>query len=132
MTTFESLLERAKELKKQLADGMKDELAQRSKAIFEADANVTAVHWTQYAPYFNDGDPCTFSVNYPELTIEDEGDRQDHYSIKDEKLKSALDAFQGLIEDSDLSDIMETAFGDSVEVTITRDGEVSVEEYDHD
>lgn len=22
-----------------------------------------AAHWTQYTPYFNDGEPCTFSVN---------------------------------------------------------------------
>ena len=28
---------------------------------------VEGVIWQQYTPYFNDGDPCTFSINDPEF-----------------------------------------------------------------
>lgn len=30
---------------------------------------VTAVTWTQYTPYFNDGDACTFSVYEPRVIL---------------------------------------------------------------
>lgn len=33
---------------------------------------VTAVGWTQYTPYFNDGDPCEFSVGEISLQLDPE------------------------------------------------------------
>jgi hypothetical protein len=29
-------------------------------AVFAADPDIAAINWTQYTPYFNDGDPCEF------------------------------------------------------------------------
>lgn len=37
------------------ADGCKD--------IFESIPEVSSFSWTQYSPYFNDGDECVFGVN---------------------------------------------------------------------
>ncbi len=33
--------------------------------IFDANPTLEAVRWTQYTPYFNDGEPCVFGVNEP-------------------------------------------------------------------
>lgn len=32
------------------------------KAFFEAFPEISMIAWTQYTPYFNDGDPCVFRV----------------------------------------------------------------------
>lgn len=31
--------------------------------FWEANPEVAAIRWSQYTPYFNDGDPCVFGVN---------------------------------------------------------------------
>jgi hypothetical protein len=38
------------------------------KEFFELNPDVTAVIWTQYTPYFNDGEECVFGVNSPTFT----------------------------------------------------------------
>jgi hypothetical protein len=30
---------------------------------------ITSIKWTQYTPYFNDGDPCVFCIHEPELEL---------------------------------------------------------------
>lgn len=35
-------------------------------AVFAADAGLTAIQWSQYTPYFNDGEPCEFSASEDE------------------------------------------------------------------
>lgn len=30
---------------------------------------ITSIKWTQYTPYFNDGDRCVFSIQEPELEL---------------------------------------------------------------
>ena len=39
-----------------------------TKEFFVKNPGITAVRWTQYTPYFNDGDECVFSVNTPYVT----------------------------------------------------------------
>jgi hypothetical protein len=36
-----------------------------AKTLFEQYPMVESVHWTQYTPYFNDGEECTFSAYCP-------------------------------------------------------------------
>ena len=70
-----------KELKKKLAvlrTEMKEKGAELIKAdfaeFFAANPKVTAIAWTQYAPYFNDGDACTFSVHEFQYTTAPESE----------------------------------------------------------
>lgn len=48
--------------------------------FFARNPSVVAIRWTQYTPYWQDGDTCTFSANDPELqlfaTEEDEDDER--------------------------------------------------------
>lgn len=61
----------------------KDEVA----LIFQEFPNLLSFTWTQYTPYFNDGDECVFRVNaYPTARFRDEPvvDIEDDYDYFDE------------------------------------------------
>lgn len=61
---------------------IKEEMRQRLKAegisivtrelekFFDAVPQCIALRWRQYTPFFNDGDPCVFSVNGPEFEFQ--------------------------------------------------------------
>ena len=51
------------ELKQLFADALKE--------VFDAHPVLAFVQWVQYTPYFNDGDPCTFSVGELEINESD-------------------------------------------------------------
>jgi len=127
------------ELRKEAAEAMKPMLI----AFMKETPQVKAVKWTQYTPYFNDGDPCTFSVNDPEFYFEgddqdDEGkslwslDRSDYGpkpgQCSPETAKACAAFVQAL---GGMDDALETLFGDHCKVIVTADG-VEVDEYDHD
>ena len=52
-----------------LSDSFESVLLSMTKELFELDHKVKGISWTQYTPHFNDGDPCTFSVNEVELCL---------------------------------------------------------------
>lgn len=57
-----------------------DILRARCAPIFEQFGDlVTNVAWVQYVPYFNDGDPCTWTVNGPGVNV-----RVIDYNVEDE------------------------------------------------
>lgn len=103
--------------------------------VFAAHPEITAIRWAQYAPSFNDGDPCVFSVHEWYAKIGDTkegGDNDDGFllSYESEKVEEAeddIDALFALFDD----DVMEDEFGSSVKVTATRDG-FETEEYNDD
>jgi hypothetical protein len=56
---------------KQVPQKPLSELEPLMRAVLD-DPTMKAFGWTQYTPYFNDGDPCTFSVHQPWfLTVND-------------------------------------------------------------
>lgn len=62
----------------------KDEFLTLLDAILSL-PNVAAVKWDQYTPYFNDGDPCIFSVQEPRVIFDFEGTDFDN-STEDNQL----------------------------------------------
>ncbi len=108
-------------------------------------ASVNAVRWTQYSPHFNDGEPCTFSVNEPYFDVEgvdedSEGwysDYEDGFYSCDYRNKDAVDVenFEKLFG-SIPDEVYEYAFGDGYQITIRRGAhdslQVDVDEYYHD
>jgi len=113
--------------------------------------NVHSVRWTQYTPYFNDGEPCIFGINeiYVKMLsgYEDEGDYGDgyigEYTMRDysNRYKLALfkvefaDVGQALLDlqssIAHFEDFLKESFGDHARVTATREG-FDVEFYNHD
>lgn len=75
-TMIENLNKARKAYEGQLAELGKN--AQKAVAEFLAPLIPPgyAVKWTQYTPYFNDGDACTFSVHAPYIVSVDDEDSE--------------------------------------------------------
>lgn len=117
--------------------------------FFNQNTKVQAVAWTQYTPYFNDGEPCVFRMNgfyavptelYDEA-IENGCSHVDygfckwssektvgkHFSLLEwTKVKDFLEVLEELPDE-----LFEDMFGDHTEVVATREG-FEVKEHDHD
>jgi hypothetical protein len=116
---------------------------------FAAHPEVLGFRWTQYTPYFNDGDACRFGVHEIRVKLagneKDTGDYEDgfteysgwsysaDYRQKFPAAESYATAVRGIHEGVAAlgKDAMETLFGDHAEVTVTREG-IEVDEYSHD
>ena len=105
--------------------------------VFDADPRVKAIVWGQWAPYFNDGEPCRFGV-HNEIMVRGltqdspdpyQGEEEDpflsHYSDYREVNKAA----EGLLEAIPLG-LLERFCEDGV-IQVTRDG-AQVFDYSHD
>lgn len=114
--------------------------------------NVHSVRWTQYTPYFNDGEPCIFSTGelYVKLLDGDDtaGDHEDGYLSTYEMVdypsgyrgpRAIKPGFEGVYpafsalgdQFAHFEDFLHDSFGDHAEVTATSEG-FHVEFYDHD
>jgi hypothetical protein len=123
-------------------------------SFFDACPSVKAVYWTQYAPGFNDGDPCVFSVHtvaFSNATDEkalagaiDEEDLSDYLTEDGKEVvgletwssrfseffpKDECKALESFISSSTIKGAMEAIFGSSVSVIATEAG-FKVEDYE--
>lgn len=64
------------EMRKAHMKELQGEFNEIIKLFFEECPKVQAVVWSQYTPYFNDGDECVFSVNEPSFVTKN-FDRED-------------------------------------------------------
>lgn len=116
------------------------------KDFFTTHPRVESVTWTQYTPYFNDGDACHFGVGEFYVLLDsdkdEDNDEEDSYSFQDRwesyTLKSkkdpelkALGKDLEKLEDELPEDVMEAVFGDHVKVVATTKG-FKVTEYEHE
>jgi hypothetical protein len=115
-----------------LAPGLQEFMAEHPE--------VKAIGWTQYTPYFNDGEECTFGVNDLHASMSDErdddvgGDGWEYLYGKTTKgfsQKSWDDLLKLQEALGGAEPELKAAFGDHVRVIVTRDG-IDVEEYEHD
>jgi hypothetical protein len=60
--------EKFEELKKEFGKDLQSNFTNICKWLLDTVSGVNVVYWTQYTPYFNDGDPCTFRVTEPFFT----------------------------------------------------------------
>ena len=135
-----ALNEQIAALRQEAADMIKPMLSE----FIKSNPQVKAVSWSQYTPYFNDGDPCTFSVNEPYFFFEgddpEESDGYDTWSMSRAEYAPPAESCSPetrqacselASELGSLTDALETLFGDHVKVIVTAEG-VSVDEYSHD
>ncbi|KAA2242857.1 hypothetical protein F0L74_10030 [Chitinophaga agrisoli] len=100
---------------------------------------IKSISWTQYTPYFNDGDECTFGVHNDDLEVngQDLYDLEGYelsYSRKDREpsqLERAVDDIRSALSEIP-DDFYLALFGNHVKVTINRDGTIEKEEYEHE
>lgn len=135
--------------KEELVEELRKDFPKMLQPFFDRCPLLKKFSWTQYTPYFNDGDECTFGVN---IHMDDYYINEDvegavaffipRYYRED---KDVLTRFpEGNMEYSKIMDELETLlntipddfyrdlFGDHVQVTIHSTGEVDVEDYSHD
>lgn len=124
----------------------------RFKEFFEKHPIVEKVLWTQFTPYFADGDPCVFSVNDFELRFfknklgnavvsqhyihEDEGrpsygEYYDLDSLGPEHHAALKDLSEFSSQCYDIEPLLKDVFGDHCLVVATAQG-FKVSEYEHD
>jgi ArsR family metal-binding transcriptional regulator len=97
-------------------------LSEALTAVFEEYPQVESISWTQYTPYFNDGDACEFSVNSYSIEL-----NTDEVKIENsEKIKGIVTKFLDTIGADSLEQLGEGR------VIVLRDGTITVEEYSHD
>lgn len=155
MTTLESIKEKLAVIAKQkqeMVEALRKDFAPMFKELFEkSKGKINSFSWTQYTPYFNDGEECIFSVN-TEYGFKINGeDSEEMYSLDwrikyylrgetneyplqpewDLELYKLVEELQYIIS-SVPEDFMKDLFGDHVEVTINSDGKIDTEEYEHD
>lgn len=153
---MDSLTSFASEMKDKLAAVRQQAETEGKKAVhdgllslFEKHPTLAEVSWAQYTPYFNDGEPCEFSVNDPyfKLTTDaedgEEGwEGEDGYGTwnarydpkwngPDPHIYADIEAFASVIKSDEMEQALEMAFGDHSRIIATREG-IEVEEYDHD
>ena len=157
---LEALKEKQNEISKLKAEAQQmasDAFDEFCKQIFEKHPKIESFGWTQYTPYFNDGDTCTFSANTNYISIN--GEYVDDSNWISETTVTNwgtwnrdLRVYEGRVEvpnldyDAELAkgsdeiteflsnfdnDFYITRFGDHAEITVTAEG-VSVDEYEHD
>lgn len=109
--------------------------------FFEKYPKIEELSWTQYTPYFNDGDACYFSVNADGLEFKLQGryeremvdyglDREESLSVEDRKMvKQAYNELRKAL--NSIEDVLEEVFGDHAEIIVSRE-EVRVESCDHE
>lgn len=123
---------------------MKDAFDAGCRELFQEHEVLRGFSWTQYTPYFNDGDECVFSVHtdYPNIWFGEfddeelyEGDyefsRWDARENPDKPESKAGLAVIEFLQTFD-DDLLKDAFGDHVEITVTRDGGIIVDDCEHD
>ncbi|MFD5632423.1 hypothetical protein [Streptomyces sp. NPDC127072] len=135
-----------------------EELQPILQAVLD-DPTITEFGWRQYTPYFNDGEPCTFSVHGTWARTTDDVDADvdelemwghrtlgkvpghrdeatgswvnDPYEGPDEARYRRCKALEKAVEGGHFEHVLLDAFGDHAEITI-RSGGIEVEFYDHD
>ena len=149
--------EEIKKLKEEMLEASNKIFTDLTKTIFEEHPKLESFGWSQYTPYFNDGETCTFSANTDYIYINghpaDEADWINETKITnygtwnrekrqyegrtevanldyDPELAKITDEVKDFLSNFD-EDFFLSQFGDHAEITITAEG-VSVDECEHD
>jgi len=149
----QSLLTNYAAIKKDMEQKINNNLVDVFKEFFEKHPEVKFVTWTQFTPYFNDGEPCVFSMYGPEFCLDDriniqdfidsdqdfdvyldnltdelsvEGQEFEYYYPSSYKLENDLDAFGQFL--GSMEGIFYNVFGDNQRVVITPE-KIEIMEY---
>lgn len=132
MPTYDDLAKMKADYHSALEAGAKEAIRDRFASLFAAYPDVEGVRWTQYTPYFNDGEPCVFSVNSPDILLvggdPDEEDEEGGWYYCHGGYGDRHPAYEMAQIDDDIA----RCLGDHVQVTIRRDMTMTIGEYDHD
>ena len=157
---LEILKQKVEQVNKELKEIYSESIKEYAKEILD-NTRVAGFGWTQYTPYFNDGDPCEFgiSIDEPYLKLGNEWahsyditeygrDEQGKVIRYDDGNKFIRDEYKAFITMEELNEILDkinTFASDALcpfekqaqallgegKVLVTKEG-IEVEDYDHD
>lgn len=150
-TELDEVLQKLTEAKETYTKSVLSVLHLLAQRFFDLDPRIEAVGWRQYTPYFNDGDPCKFSIDgdlwFKIRSLEDSTDLLRVHQYYGDELPE-IDPLNEIFESetthsmerkfSDFicsnSEIMESAFGNNSMVWLHRNVDhAEVEQYvDHE
>lgn len=132
---FDAIVEMKKKYDEILRNEAEPSIKEYFKELFEEFPNLESVKWSQYTPYFADGDACEFGVGeaYVKFKGNDtDGDNGDGYMGSYDDNKEAEKISRKINEElCSAEDALLIAFGDHAEVIVSKD-KIVVEEYQHD
>jgi hypothetical protein len=160
LTTASGIIGEISEMKKRLDEVLSNsksevigEITSALREIVKDYDKFESLSWRQYTMYFNDGDPCTFSVyaDADDITVND-FDGYDDNSWLYEPLQNSEEPESGgykashgevgqrnkirhlasQLISSIPEQIMESAFDDHAQVTFTIDGGIESDDIEHD
>lgn len=138
--SFDDYKVRMAEYRKKMEEEGKAFFSELVKPVFEKYPQLERISWTQYTPYFNDGDPCTFSsgASYPSMKFagtaaEDDDDEHEESYFKNDDASDEAECYRMAVQvlDSFDDDDYEMLFGDHARVILNPSG-IEVEDYEHD
>jgi hypothetical protein len=142
MSNLNKIIDNFNEQKKILVDSIKEELGVYFKELLDQHTFINGFSWTQYTPYFNDGDTCEFGVNELYFKTKDSEDKDDDdydyfgghstYYFKNNKeqykiVQEIAKTFSSIPEE-----VMKDIFGDHVKVSVDSEGKITTSKYDHE
>lgn len=128
---YAELQQRIRTMREAAVAAAREAFAEGTQLLFNEHPTLDSFGWTQYTPYFNDGDECVFRVNNWEPYIngmDPYGDDDDRDELAWEQLSKQVRQFLTHFDDDTMRDL----FGDHAMITIHRLGQTTVEEYSHD
>lgn len=135
MTRFDELNEELRNIKNQYRWEMHTLFKKEAEKLLKEYPKVPNFGWTQYAPYFNDGEPCYFSVHADDIYIDGMCIEYEHSEAFEDYFDSEkeFDEFcvkaMNLVNEVD-EDTMESMFGHGL-VVVHRNGQITTEDCDH-
>lgn len=117
-----------KEQKHKLESLLKDNLLNMYKCVFDEHPEIFSFAFTGYTPYFNDGDPCYYSIN-------------EIHAINNNDFDGFADSFRNINSFLDMIYDIHNEFKSQIqkygegEYVVSYDGNtvsIKVEDYDHD
>lgn len=122
---FSAFKAQVEELRQKLQKVGEEFITQRLKEMFAKYPKLEKISWSQYTPYFNDGETCEFSSNHDYAEIEGEG-----YSYQSEEHNEIEEEFSKFMSQFD-DELLKNLFGDHVRIVVDREG-ITIEEHDHE
>ncbi len=156
---FEKMNNEIAALKQKISDAARPYLEKMLQHYFDENEEIKEIFWTQYTPYFNDGEACEFSVNevcfilhadeepcdyegtylWRKETLEKHGKddpileaygQQRYLELRE--VRNELNKSISYIED----EVLQVLFGDHVRISANKNDEgkvkIEIDEYNHD
>lgn len=160
MEQLKNISEEYDRVKKEAMTKMKDAFTPAFQEFFEKYPQIQYVYWTQYTPYFNDGDPCEFGVNEKSISLDEHTEDFDeeagiqsymlNHSLswyKEHNSSGYYDSIIKALENEELTVMLKSAFKDLGKfdqipdevyqalgeglVVVSRNG-IDIREYEHE